>query len=155
MPPPPVFQALWSSFQVSLPGSPGFGTAYQRHSSLPVLTSSAATQPRVPPSPAPFWIEHLAVGDERRGEEPLLVAELVLGGDLLVPDDLAVVAVDGDDAAVGQVGDHQVFPERDAARARRVALVRHAGVGDPRRTCPGRDCGRRSCRPCPSRRSCT
>src|ERR1700722_7931878 len=53
-PPPPVFQALFLSFQVSLPGSPGFGTAYQRHSSLPVLASSAASQPRVPPSPAPF-----------------------------------------------------------------------------------------------------
>ena len=26
MPPPPVFHALWSSFQVSLPGSPGLGT---------------------------------------------------------------------------------------------------------------------------------
>ena len=54
MPPPPVFQALFLSFQVSLPGSPGLGTAYQRHSSLPVLTSSAASQPRVPPSPAPL-----------------------------------------------------------------------------------------------------
>ena len=32
---------------------------YQRHSSLPVLTSSAATQPRVPPSPAPFWMRTL------------------------------------------------------------------------------------------------
>ena len=52
-------------------------------------------------------------------------------GDLLVPDDLAVVAVDRDDAAVRQVGDHQVFPERDAARARRVAFVLHARVGDP------------------------
>src|SRR5437660_5665207 len=53
-PPPPVFHALFLSFQVSLPGSPGFGTAYQRHSSLPVLASSAATQPRVPPPAAPF-----------------------------------------------------------------------------------------------------
>src|SRR5437660_7253958 len=53
-PPPPVFQALVLSFQVSLPGSPGFGTEYQRQSSLPVLASSAATQPRVPASPAPF-----------------------------------------------------------------------------------------------------
>src|ERR1700687_1948572 len=52
MPPRPVFQALFLSFQVSLPGSPGLGTAYQRHSSLPVLTSSAASQPRVPLSPA-------------------------------------------------------------------------------------------------------
>src|SRR6266511_2444811 len=53
-PPPPVFQALFLSFQVSLPGSPGRGTAYQRHSSLPVRASSAASQPRVPLSPAPF-----------------------------------------------------------------------------------------------------
>src|SRR5215471_13960382 len=53
-PPPPVFQALVLSFQVSLPGSPGLGTTYQRHSSLPVLASSAASQPRVPASPAPL-----------------------------------------------------------------------------------------------------
>src|SRR5436190_476495 len=53
MPPPPVFQALVLSFQVSLPGSPGLGTEYQRHNSLPVLASSAASQPRVPP-PAPL-----------------------------------------------------------------------------------------------------
>src|SRR5262249_29051745 len=58
-PPPPVFHALVLSFQVSLPGSPGFGTAYQRQSSLPVLTSSAASQPRVPASPAPFAINTL------------------------------------------------------------------------------------------------
>src|SRR3954452_14083435 len=54
IPPPPLFQALWSSFQVSLPGSPGFGTAYQRQSSLPVVASSAPSQPRVPSSPAPL-----------------------------------------------------------------------------------------------------
>src|SRR5678816_4331121 len=53
-PAPPVFHALFLSFHVSLPGSPGFGTAYQRHSSLPVLTSSAAIHPRVFPSPAPL-----------------------------------------------------------------------------------------------------
>src|SRR5215470_10036689 len=53
-PPPPVFHALVLSFQVSLPGSPGFGTTYQRHSSLPVRASSAASQPRVFASPAPL-----------------------------------------------------------------------------------------------------
>src|SRR5258706_16257183 len=53
-PPPPDFHALFLSFQVSLPGSPGFGMAYQRHSSLPVRASSAAIQPRVLPSPAPL-----------------------------------------------------------------------------------------------------
>src|SRR5947208_6037513 len=53
-PPPPVFHALLVSFHVSLPGSPGFGTTYQRHSSLPVRASSAAIQPRVFASPAPL-----------------------------------------------------------------------------------------------------
>src|SRR5712692_6177978 len=53
-PPPPVFHALFVSFQVSLPGSPGFGTTYQRQSSLPDRASSAAIQPRVFASPAPF-----------------------------------------------------------------------------------------------------
>src|SRR6185436_14436493 len=54
MPPPPVFHALVVSFHVSLPGSPGFGTTYHRHSSLPVRASRAAIQPRVFASPAPF-----------------------------------------------------------------------------------------------------
>src|SRR5262245_65205288 len=53
-PPPPVFHALFVSFHVSLPGSPGFGTTYQRQSSLPDRTSSAAIQPRVFASPAPL-----------------------------------------------------------------------------------------------------
>src|ERR1700716_3225398 len=60
MPPPPVFHALFLSFHVSLPGSPGLGITYQRHTSLPVLASSAATQPRVPASPAPFAIRTLS-----------------------------------------------------------------------------------------------
>src|SRR6266571_7695093 len=59
MPPPPVFHELFLSFQVSLPGSPGFGTTYHRHSSLPVLASKAAIQPRVPASPAPFAMSTL------------------------------------------------------------------------------------------------
>src|SRR5215467_12218482 len=54
IPPPPVFHALFLSFQVSLPGSPGFGITYHRHDSFPVLASSAATHPRVPASPAPL-----------------------------------------------------------------------------------------------------
>src|SRR5262249_1163585 len=75
--------------------------------------------------------QHLALGDERRREEALAAAELVGERDLLVPDDLARVAVDRDDAAVRQVGDHLVVPQRDAARARHVALVPHAGIADP------------------------
>src|SRR6202162_5755764 len=60
MPPPPAFQALFLSFHVSLPGSPGLGTTYQRHSSLPVLASRAAIHPRVPASPAPFAMRTLS-----------------------------------------------------------------------------------------------
>src|SRR5580692_5694175 len=51
MAPPPVCQALFLSFQVSLPGSPGAGTTYLRHASLPVLASSAAMKSRTPRSP--------------------------------------------------------------------------------------------------------
>src|SRR4030095_3020235 len=54
IPPPPVFHALFLSFHVSLPGSPGFGMTYHRHNSFPLLASSAAIQPRVPASPAPL-----------------------------------------------------------------------------------------------------
>src|ERR1700733_15311829 len=60
MPPPPVFHALFLSFHVSLPGSPGLGTTYHRHSSLPVLASRAAIHPRVPASPAPFAMRTLS-----------------------------------------------------------------------------------------------
>src|SRR5439155_6017763 len=75
--------------------------------------------------------EHLALGGDRRGVESLLGAEFVDDGDLLVPDDLAGVAVERDHAAVGEVGDHEVFPQRDAARARQVAFVAHAGIAHP------------------------
>ena len=89
-----------------------------------------------PPSPAPFWMITLpsaTIGAVKNFSWP---PNSFVAGDLLVPDDLAVVAIDRDDAAVGQVGDHQVFPERDAARARHVALVLHAGIGRPTRTRP-------------------
>ena len=75
--------------------------------------------------------DDLAVGDQRRRQEFLLPAEFGLSRDLLVPHGLALVAVDRDDPAVGKVGDHEVFPQRDAARARCVALVLDAGVGNP------------------------
>src|SRR5205814_6382473 len=44
-------QALWLSFQVSEPGSPGAGMVKVRHARLPVLASQAATQLRVPSWP--------------------------------------------------------------------------------------------------------
>src|SRR5215510_10623767 len=75
--------------------------------------------------------QHLAFGGDRRREEFLLAAKLVRLGDLLVPDDLAGVAVDRDHASVGQVGDDEVLPQRDAARAWHVTLVTYAGIADP------------------------
>src|SRR3954466_10020449 len=50
-PPPPTRQALWLSFQVSEPGSPGAGIVKVRQASWPVLTSQAAIQLRVPSWP--------------------------------------------------------------------------------------------------------
>ncbi len=44
-------QALWLSFQVSEPGSPGAGMVKVRHASLPVPMSKAPTQLRVPSWP--------------------------------------------------------------------------------------------------------
>jgi hypothetical protein len=38
-------------FQLSLPGSPGAGTVYLRHNTLPVAGSSPAIQSRTPRSP--------------------------------------------------------------------------------------------------------
>ena len=54
--------------------------------------------------------DHLAFDGDRRGGKPLLAAEFVDAGDLLVPDDFAGVAVECDHAAVRQHADHQVFP---------------------------------------------
>src|ERR1700730_4358264 len=44
-------QALWLSFQLSEPGSPGAGIVKVRHASLPSLTSQAPTQLLVPSWP--------------------------------------------------------------------------------------------------------
>jgi hypothetical protein len=44
-------QALWLSFHVSEPGSPGAGTVNVRHASLPESMSKAPTQLRVPSWP--------------------------------------------------------------------------------------------------------
>src|SRR6267154_3586753 len=61
-PPPPTRQALWLSFQVSEPGSPGAGMVKVRQARLPLLTSQAATQLRVPswpPELSPWTISSL------------------------------------------------------------------------------------------------
>src|SRR5262249_8023176 len=75
--------------------------------------------------------DDFAVGDERSRQEFLLAAKLVLAGDFLVPDDLAVLPVDRDDPPVRQVRDDFVFPEGDAARARRVALMLDSRIAHP------------------------
>jgi hypothetical protein len=61
-PPPPTRHALWLSFHVSDPGSPGAGMVKVRHASLPVSTSKAPTQLRVPSWPpvlSPWMISSL------------------------------------------------------------------------------------------------
>src|SRR6267154_4997026 len=50
-PPPPTRQALWLSFQVSEPGSPGAGMVKVRQASWPILTSQAPIQLLVPSWP--------------------------------------------------------------------------------------------------------
>src|SRR5262249_52852324 len=75
--------------------------------------------------------DDLAVGRDRRRAEALLVAEFVGLGNLLVPHDLAAVAIDADHAAIGKIVDDQVFPQRDAARLRNVAFMLDARIGDP------------------------
>src|SRR5215475_7496284 len=100
----------------------------------PQLLAGAGVEPGKPTAgriAGAIGDEHLAVDRQRRGIELLAAAELVDRGDLFVPDDLAAVAVDGDDAAVRQVGDDKVFPQGDAAGARDVALMLDAGIGDP------------------------
>src|SRR5437763_4709201 len=67
--------------------------------------------------------DHFPVGHERRREEFLLPAELGLACNFLVPENLAVFAVDGDDTSIGKVRENLVFPQGDPARPRRVALV--------------------------------
>src|SRR5262249_41549474 len=75
--------------------------------------------------------DHLAFDRDRGGRQALLGAELVAGGNLLVPDRLASVAVERNTAAVRQRRDHKVLPEREAARLRPIAFVAHAGILDP------------------------
>src|SRR5439155_19534856 len=75
--------------------------------------------------------DHFAFGGDRRGGKPLLAAEFVDDGDLLVPDDFAAVAVERDHASVGQDRDHQVFPQRNAARLCSVAFVPDARIAGP------------------------
>src|ERR1700675_1713694 len=48
---PPMRQALWLSFQVSEPGSPGAGIVKVRHTSCPFAISKAPIQLRVPNDP--------------------------------------------------------------------------------------------------------
>src|ERR1700741_1146 len=105
--PPPICQALFLSFQVSLPGSPGAGITYLRHSSLPVLASSDAIQSRTPRSPAagPAVVlsftgggragDDLVLHGERRGGELQVILAV---GDVGLPFDLAGLLVGGDDA---------------------------------------------------------
>ena len=147
MPPPPVFQALFLSFQVSLPGSPGAGMAYQRHSSLPV----ARVERREPAARALIAVavrdQHLALGGDGRESQALLACRISLTTVIFLSQTISPrVAVERDHAAVGRVGDHQVFPQRDAARAAAGCLRGARRDRCTRRTRPCWAGARRSCR---------
>ena len=49
----------------------------------------------------------------------------------MIPDDLAVVAIERDHAAVGQVCDDKILPQRNAAGLGHAAFVLNAGIADP------------------------
>src|SRR6266852_5323377 len=103
MAPPPVCHALFLSFHVSEPGSPGAGTVYFRHSTLPVAPSSAAMKSRTPRSPP---------------AAPITILSLTVGGD-----DARRIAGDADD---------QISPQRRAAvRQRRFLLPGVHAPDDP------------------------
>ena len=104
-------QALWLSFQVSDPGSPGAGMVKVRHASLPVSTSKAPTQLRVPCEPpvlSPWTTSSRAAGGldgQRRARERLGLGRraglgILRRGRLDLPGDLAGVAVERDQARV-------------------------------------------------------
>src|SRR6516225_6607596 len=97
----------------------------------PQFIAGAGIERREPTANGLVGDDDFALDRQRRGVEMLPAAELVGGGDALVPHDLAAVAVDADDPAVRQVGNDEVLPQRDAAGARRIALMLDAGVGDP------------------------
>src|SRR5258708_248910 len=94
MAPPPVCQALFLSFQVSLPGSPGAGMTYLRQASLPVAASTATMKSRTPRSPpeAPMTILSFTASGAAEGDAGLAVGEIGL------PYDLAGLLAGGDHA---------------------------------------------------------
>src|SRR6266478_1192594 len=111
MAPPPVCQALFLSFQVSLPGSPGAGMTYLRHASLPLAASTATMKSRTPRSPpeAPMTILSFTASGAAVG-----------GVELLLP------------------GIHTPHDPADVARSR-VDLVKHGPlVSDVEKTVLGK-----------------
>src|SRR5215471_2462355 len=120
MPPPPVCQALFLSFQVSEPGSPGAGITYLRHASLPVAASRATMKSRTPRSPpaAPRMILSLTASG-RRGE---LQSGLAVG-EIGLPHDFAGVLVGRDHARrIVRHADDEIAPQRGAT-VRRIDLL--------------------------------
>jgi len=66
----------------------------------------------VPPSPR-ILHQHLASDDQGCCQEFLRAPNRFFHANLLVPHDLALVAVDRDDAPVRQVAIHEIVPQRD------------------------------------------
>src|SRR5215471_13595058 len=128
MAPPPVCQALFLSFQVSLPGSPGAGMTYFFQATLPVAASSAAMKSRTPWSPpaAPTMMLSLT-GSAAAGQRQLLLARTharddaagVAGAAVDLVDDAPLVD-DVEEAVLGQRCRLQVLVRRRAADRHRI-----------------------------------
>src|SRR5262249_22636930 len=118
-----------------LPGLAARITGLWDHIPAPQLIASPGVERREPAAGAGVAgaVRHddLAFRRERGRAEALLAAELVGFGNLLVPDDLAAVAVDRNHPAVREVVDDKVLPKGDAARLGNVAFVLDARIGDP------------------------
>src|SRR5215467_11332849 len=100
MAPPPVCQALFLSFQVSLPGSPGAGMMYCRQMNFPVAASTPMMKSRTPLSPP---------------DAPTMILSLMAIADIGFPDDLAGVLVGGDEPRrIVRDRDDEIAPQRRA-----------------------------------------
>ena len=75
--------------------------------------------------------QHLAVGHQWCSEKALLQTKFILGQNHFVPQNFAVVAINRDHPPVRQIRDDLVFPQRDAARNRHIALMLHTRIGNP------------------------
>ncbi len=86
----------------------------------PLLLAGVDIQTRHPPASSGIaravLDNHGVIGNERRRPKGLAATELVDGRHLVIPDNLPIVTMDGDDPSVRQIGQDQLLPQRDPPR---------------------------------------